>query len=117
MLPVSFPDKRTALLGAFTSRLAIGLVIGCVQLSSWPGWAVGVLFGLLLSLPDAIYYAQVSADSARGRNRRPCDWRPNPRLEAPHLTNRCSQPLARRDEQLEFMKHVVDVAKAPSRQR
>jgi hypothetical protein len=54
MLPMSFPDKRTALLGAFTSRFAIGFVIGCVQLPSWPGWAVGLLFGLLLSLPDAI---------------------------------------------------------------
>ena len=54
MLPMSFPDKTTALLGAFTSRFAIGFVIGCVQLPSWPGWAVGLLFGLLLSLPDAI---------------------------------------------------------------
>jgi hypothetical protein len=53
MLPMSFPDKITALLGAFTSRCAIGLVIGC-QLPSWPGWAVGLLFGLLISLPDAI---------------------------------------------------------------
>jgi hypothetical protein len=31
MLPMSFPDKTTALLGAFTSRFAIGFVIGCVQ--------------------------------------------------------------------------------------
>lgn len=54
MLPMSFPDKTTALLGAFTSRFAIGLVIGCVQLPSWPGWVVGLLFGLLISLPDAI---------------------------------------------------------------
>jgi hypothetical protein len=51
MLPMSFPDKTTALLGAFTSRFAIGFVIGCVQL---PGWLVGLLFGLLISLPDAI---------------------------------------------------------------
>jgi hypothetical protein len=54
MLPMSFPDKNTALLGAFTSRFAIGFVIGCVQLPSWPGWSVGLLFGLLLSLPEAI---------------------------------------------------------------
>ena len=54
MLPMSFPDKNTALLGAFTSRLAIGFVIGCVQLPSWPGWLVGLVFGLLISLPDAI---------------------------------------------------------------
>ena len=50
MLPMSFPDKTTALLGAFTSRF----VIGCVQLPGWPGWIVGLLFGLLISLPDAI---------------------------------------------------------------
>lgn len=54
MLPMSFPDKRTALLGAFTSRFAIGFVIGCVQLPSWPGWLVGLFFGLLISLPDAV---------------------------------------------------------------
>src|SRR5438045_8630918 len=54
MLPMSFPDKTTALLGAFTSRFAIGFVIGCVQLRSWPGWVVGLVFGLLISLPDAI---------------------------------------------------------------
>jgi hypothetical protein len=54
MLPMSFPDKTTALLGAFTSRFAIGFVIGCVQLPSWPGWLGGLLFGLLISLPDAI---------------------------------------------------------------
>ena len=53
MLPLSFPDKQAALLGAFVDRFAIGLVIGCVQLR-WPGWAVGLLFGLLLSLPSAI---------------------------------------------------------------
>jgi hypothetical protein len=53
MLPMSFPDKRAALLGAFLNRFAIGVVIGCVQLR-WPGWSVGLLFGFLLSLPDAI---------------------------------------------------------------
>jgi hypothetical protein len=53
MLPLSFPDKRTALLGAFTDRFAVGLVIGCVQLP-WPGWAMGLVFGFLLSLPSAI---------------------------------------------------------------
>ena len=51
MLSMSFPDKTTALLGAFASRFAIGFVIGCVQL---PGWLVGLLFGLLISLPDVI---------------------------------------------------------------
>jgi hypothetical protein len=53
MLPMEFPDKRAALAGAFLNRFAIGVVIGCVRLP-WPGWAVGLAFGLLLSLPDAI---------------------------------------------------------------
>jgi hypothetical protein len=54
MLPMSFPDKRAALLAAFLNRFAIGLVIGCVIIPGWPGWAVGLLFGLLLSLPAAL---------------------------------------------------------------
>jgi len=53
MLPMSFPDKTTALLAAFFSRFGIGLVIALVQLP-WPGWLIGLVFGLLLSLPDAI---------------------------------------------------------------
>ena len=53
MLPLSFPNKTIALLAAFISRFGIGLVIGCVQLP-WPGWLIGVVFGLLLSLPDAL---------------------------------------------------------------
>jgi hypothetical protein len=54
MLAMSFPDKTAALLGAFFNRFAIGLVIGCVQIPGWPGWVIGALFGLLLSLPSAI---------------------------------------------------------------
>jgi hypothetical protein len=54
MIPMSFPDKRAAMLAAFINRFAIGFVIGCVVLPGWPGWAVGVLIGLLLSLPAAI---------------------------------------------------------------
>ena len=53
MLPMQFPDKPTALLAAFISRFGIGLVIGCVVLP-WPGWLVGVVFGLLLSIPSAL---------------------------------------------------------------
>ncbi len=53
MLPLEFPDKRSALLGAFVDRFAIGFVIGCVRLD-WPGWLVGLTFGLLLSMPSAI---------------------------------------------------------------
>ena len=54
MLPMSFPDKRAALLAAFIDRFAIGLVIGCVVLPGWPGWGFGLLFGILLSLPAAL---------------------------------------------------------------
>ena len=54
MLPMSFPDKRAALLSAFINRFAIGFVIGCVKLPVGPGWVVGILFALLLSLPPAI---------------------------------------------------------------
>ena len=53
MIPLSFPDKRAALLGAFLNRFSIGFVIGAARLPL-PGWASGLIFGLLLSLPDAI---------------------------------------------------------------
>ena len=53
MLPMSFPDKRAAIAGAFINRFSIGFVIGAVQLN-WPGWAAGLLIGVLLSLADAI---------------------------------------------------------------
>ena len=53
MIPLSFPDKRAALLGAFLNRLSIGVVIGAARLPL-PGWANGLVFGVLLSLADAI---------------------------------------------------------------
>ena len=53
MLPMPFPDKTTALIAAFIARFGLGVVIGCVQLP-WPGWIVGLVFGLLLSIPDAL---------------------------------------------------------------
>jgi hypothetical protein len=53
MARMTFPDKKAALGAAFVERFAIGLVIGCVQLG-WPGWLVGLAFGLLLSIPSAI---------------------------------------------------------------
>jgi hypothetical protein len=53
MLPMSFPDKKAAITAAFISRFAIGLVIGAARLP-WPGWAAGLFFGLLLSVPDAL---------------------------------------------------------------
>ncbi len=53
MTRMAFPDKKAALSAAFVERFAIGFVIGCVELP-WPGWLVGLLFGLLLSVPSAI---------------------------------------------------------------
>src|SRR5215471_1363285 len=53
MLPLTFSDKTAALTGAFLNRFAIGFVIGAARLPL-PGWANGLIFGLLLSLPDAI---------------------------------------------------------------
>jgi hypothetical protein len=53
MLPLVFPDKRAALLGAFINRFSIGFVIGAVTLP-WPDWLTGLMIGLLLSLADAI---------------------------------------------------------------
>lgn len=53
MLPLRFPDKRAALLGAFLNRFAIGLLIPLVQLG-YTGWLIGLGLGILLSLPDAI---------------------------------------------------------------
>ncbi len=53
MIPLKFEDKRAAMLGAFVNRFAIGLVIGATDLSV-AGWLQGLIFGVLLSLPDAI---------------------------------------------------------------
>jgi hypothetical protein len=68
MLPLSFPDKTAALAGAFVSRFAIGFVIGTARLAL-PSWAVGLLFGVLLSMPDAIItkaYAPILISGALG---------------------------------------------------
>jgi hypothetical protein len=53
MIPLSFEDKTAAMLGAFVNRFAVGFVIGATNLQL-PGWARGLIFGVLLSLPDAI---------------------------------------------------------------
>ena len=60
MLPLQFPDKRAALLGAFLNRLSIGVVIGAVvgapqivALGLAP-WIIGVVAGVLLSAADAV---------------------------------------------------------------
>ncbi len=53
MIPMSFPNKRAAMLGTFLARFGLGFVICNIRLP-WPGWAAGLLLGILLSLPDAI---------------------------------------------------------------
>jgi hypothetical protein len=53
MLPMAFPDKRAALLGAFFSRFALGFFAATVRLPL-PPMVTGVVVGLLTSLPDAI---------------------------------------------------------------
>jgi hypothetical protein len=53
MLPMSFPNKRTALIAAFASRFAIGFLIPLVALPV-AGFVKGALIGFLISLPDAV---------------------------------------------------------------
>ena len=53
MLPLAFPDKRAALLGAFSSRFALGFFATVVKLPM-PPIASGILVGVLTSIPDAI---------------------------------------------------------------
>lgn len=53
MLPLSFPDKRTALLAAFSSRFSLGFFAAVTNLRVNPIVA-GLLVGLLTSIPDAI---------------------------------------------------------------
>jgi hypothetical protein len=56
MIPIPFPpekDKTLAMTGAFFSCFAIGFVIGAARLPL-PGWASGIIFGLLITLPTAI---------------------------------------------------------------
>ena len=68
MLPMSFPNKRTALIAAFASRFAIGFLIPLVVMPI-PGIAKGALIGLLISLPDAIVtkaYAPILIVGAAG---------------------------------------------------
>jgi hypothetical protein len=53
MIPLKVEDKATAMAGAFAGRFAIGFLIPLVAVPM-PGWAIGALVGLLISLPDAI---------------------------------------------------------------
>jgi hypothetical protein len=63
MLPLSFPDKRAALLGAFCARFALGFFAATVRLPMSP-ILTGLVVGILTSLPDAIItkaYAPIMA--------------------------------------------------------
>jgi len=53
MLPMKFTDKTSALLGAFINRFSIGFVIGAIVLPL-PYWLIGLIIGVLLSVPDAL---------------------------------------------------------------
>jgi hypothetical protein len=68
MLPMSFPDKRIAIVGAFLDRFAIGFLI-CVADLPWPGWLAGLIIALLISLPSAVItkaYAPILGTGAVG---------------------------------------------------
>ncbi len=53
MIPLNLQDKKTAMLGAFLSRFAIGFLVPLVRLPM-PSWLIGAIVGLLVSLPDAV---------------------------------------------------------------
>jgi len=68
MIPMAFPDKTTAMIGAFLSRFAIGFLIPLVRMPL-PPVAIGGLVGLLVSLPDAVItkaYAPILATGLVG---------------------------------------------------
>ena len=53
MLPMTYPNKATAMTGAFFNRFAIGFLAPNVMLPIHPVLA-GALVGLLVSIPDAV---------------------------------------------------------------
>ena len=53
MIPMTFPDKRAALLAAFLSRFLIGL-FACTTNFPLAPIPRGALIGLAISLPDAL---------------------------------------------------------------
>jgi hypothetical protein len=53
MIWMDLPDPWIAMIGAFLSRFAIGLLIPAVQWP-WPGWMRGLAVALLISLPEAV---------------------------------------------------------------
>jgi len=68
MIPMKHPNKKTAMLGAFFSRFAIGFLIGVTRMPA-PGWVRGIIVGVLISIPDAIVtkaYAPILATGVIG---------------------------------------------------
>ena len=53
MMPMAFPDKRTAMTAAFVSRFSIGFLTANTILPINP-IATGAIIGLLISIPDAL---------------------------------------------------------------
>jgi hypothetical protein len=53
MIPLKMESKGSAMAAAFVNRFAIGFAIGAAELPL-AGWLSGLIFGLLLSLPEAI---------------------------------------------------------------
>src|ERR1041385_7977332 len=53
MLFMDLPNRNVAMVGAFTSRFAIGFLIPNTALP-FAGWLNGLLISLLISIPDAI---------------------------------------------------------------
>jgi hypothetical protein len=53
MFFMNIPDRNLAIMGAFISRFALGLLIFTTDWKM-PKWLSGLLLGILLSLPDAI---------------------------------------------------------------
>jgi len=53
MVPLRLPDRRTAMLGAFLDRFAIGFLAAQTEMPI-AFWARGMLVGLLVSLPSAV---------------------------------------------------------------
>ncbi len=68
MLPMSFPDKRAAILGAFLDRFAIGFLI-CVADLPLATWLAGLVIALLVSVPSVVItkaYAPILGTGAVG---------------------------------------------------
>jgi len=57
MFFMKFEDKQRAMIASFISRFSIGFIVFNLNVPI-PGWAKGLLIGLVLSLPDAIITKQ-----------------------------------------------------------